>query len=83
MVQDRDNRQWIAALRADGPRREAALSDLRRMLLVGLKTALKSRPDFVESIFDDVVQDSLIRILRSLGQFQYPFERVPSVWRCP
>jgi len=35
MVKERDNQQWIAALQADGPRREAALSDLRRMLLVG------------------------------------------------
>jgi starvation-inducible DNA-binding protein len=26
MVQDRDNQQWIEALQADGPQREAALS---------------------------------------------------------
>ena len=39
MVQERDNNEWIAALQADGPLREAALSDLRGMLLIGLKTA--------------------------------------------
>ena len=71
MVQDRDNQQWTAALQADGPQRDAALSDLRELLLVGLKTALKSRPEFVESIFEDVLQEALIRILRSLGQFQH------------
>lgn len=70
MVQERDNRQWLEALQADGPQREAALSDLRELLLVGLKADLKSRPEFVESIFEDIVQESLVRILRSLGQFQ-------------
>ena len=71
MLQDRDNQQWIEALEADGLQREAALSDLRRVLLVGLKAGLKSRPDFVESILEDVVQEALIRILRSLAQFQH------------
>lgn len=70
MVQERDNNEWIAALQADGPLREAALSDLRGMLLIGLKTALKSRSDIVDSLLDDFVQDSLVRILRSLDQFQ-------------
>jgi hypothetical protein len=63
MVQARDNQQGIEALQADGPQREAALSDVRWLLLVGLKTALKSRPDFVESIFEDVVQESLSRAM--------------------
>ncbi len=70
MVQDRDNNEWIEALQTDGALREAALSDLRGMLLIGLKTALKSRSDFVDSLLDDFVQDSLVRILRSLDQFQ-------------
>ena len=71
MVQDRDNQQWIEALQADGAPRDAALSNLRQLLLIGLKTALKSRPDFVESIFEDVVQEALLRILQSLDQFQH------------
>lgn len=70
MIDDRDNNEWIAALRAEGPLREAALSDLREVLLIGLKIALKSRLDFVDSLLDDFVQDSLVRILRSLNQFQ-------------
>jgi len=70
MTQDRDNNQWIEALQAEGPLRAAALSDLRGLLLIGLKTALKSRSDFVDSLLDDFVQDSLVRILRSLDQFQ-------------
>jgi RNA polymerase sigma-70 factor (ECF subfamily) len=70
MAQDRDNNQWIEALRAEGPLRDAALSDLRELLLIGLKAALKSRSDFADSLLDDFVQDSLLRILRSLDQFQ-------------
>jgi RNA polymerase sigma-70 factor (ECF subfamily) len=70
MALDRDNNVWIEALQAEGPLREAALSDLRELLLIGLKTALKSRSDFVDSLLDDFVQDSLVRILRSLNQFQ-------------
>lgn len=70
MTQDRDNNQWIEVLQADGPLREAALADLRATLLIGLKTALKSRSDFVDSLLDDFVQDSLVRILQSLDQFQ-------------
>jgi RNA polymerase sigma-70 factor (ECF subfamily) len=71
MLQERDNQQWMEALQADGPQRDAALSDLRGLLLVGLRAGLKSRPDFVESILEDVVQEALIRILRSLAQFQH------------
>ena len=71
MVQDRDNQQWVEALQADGPQREAALSDLRVLLLAGLKSALRSRQDYVESILDDLVQDSLVRVLQSLSQFQH------------
>ena len=70
MTQDRDNNEWLEALQTDGALREAALSDLRGVLLIGLKTALKSQSDFVDSLLDDFVQDSLVRILRSLDQFQ-------------
>lgn len=70
MTQDRDNKQWIESLQVDGPLREAALTDLRATLLIGLKTALRSRSDFVDSLLDDFVQESLVRIMRSLDQFQ-------------
>ena len=45
MAQDRDNNEWIEALQTDGALREAALSDLRELLLIGLKAALKSLSD--------------------------------------
>ena len=70
MTQDRENNEWVEALQTEGALREAALSDLRGVLLISLKTALKSQSDFVDSLLDDFVQDSLVRILRSLDQFQ-------------
>ena len=70
MSLDRDNRRWIEDLQAEGASLDEALSDLRALLLVGLKAGLKSRVDFVDSLLDDFVQDSLIRILGSLDQFQ-------------
>lgn len=70
MVNNRENRDWIEALHEEGPLREAALSDLRALLLRRLKATLKSRSDFVESLLDDFVQDALVRILGSLEKFQ-------------
>lgn len=71
MGQDRDSNQWQSHLQAEGPVREKALSDLRELLLVRLNQALKARSDFVNSLLDDFVQNSLLRILRSLDQFQH------------
>lgn len=70
MANDRNNREWLEALHAEGPLREAALSDLRALLLRRLKATMKSRSDFVESLLDDFVQDALVRILQSLEKFQ-------------
>lgn len=70
MGQDRDNNQWKSHLQAEGPVREKALSDMRELLLVRLNNALRSRSDFVNSLLEDFVQNSLLRILQSLNQFQ-------------
>ncbi|MEI8020671.1 MAG: sigma factor, partial [Schlesneria sp.] len=70
MVRDRDNDEWIRSLESPGPVRESALADLRELLVVGLKSALKSRSDYLENMLDDFLQDSLIRILQALDQFQ-------------
>ncbi len=70
MVRERDNDEWITSLQTDGPIRESALTDLRGLLLIGLKSALKSRADFLDPMMDDFLQDSLLRILEMLSQFQ-------------
>lgn len=60
---------WVERLRPDHAEREAAIAELRAILLRGLSKSLNHRygkPFFAE----DVVQDALIRILDSLDQFQ-------------
>lgn len=69
MTGERDNQVWLDDLRAGGPLREAALADLRGVLAVGLRAALKARPDFLDSLLDDILQDSLLRVLAALDQF--------------
>lgn len=70
MIPDRDNSQWVKELRSEGPMRDAAISDLRVMLLNSLKPVLKARLGSIDVLLDDFVQDSLLKILRSLDQFQ-------------
>lgn len=70
MTRDRDNQGWVDDLRAGGAQRNAALADLRGVLAVGLRAALRSRPDFLDSMLDDILQDALLRVLAALDQFQ-------------
>ena len=67
---ERENQEWVEALQSEGASREAALSDLRAALMINLKKALRSRPDFLDSMLEDFVQDSLLRVLKSLDQFE-------------
>lgn len=70
MINDRDNQRWLAELRSDEAARDVALTDLRHLLLANLEKVFRSRQDFVQQMLDDVVQESLLRILKSLDQFQ-------------
>ncbi len=65
----RDNDRWLTDLREDGEAREAALSELRTALLRNLRQAL-SRYSVDDAFLEDAVQDTLLRILDRLGQFQ-------------
>lgn len=65
----RDNDNWIADLSRDGPKLDGALSDLRKMLVRNLHKALSNRSYVDDSFVEDVVQDSLVRILDRLDQF--------------
>lgn len=66
----RDNETWLAQLSSDGLFQQAALSDLREALLRGLRRALSDRFRDDPSFLEDAVQDSLVRILDRLGQFE-------------
>jgi len=64
-IQDRDNDEWLAALSSPGPLRDRALTDLRTILLRGLKAALHgwirtSGREFGE-LCEDFVQEALMQ----------------------
>ncbi len=64
---NRDNDSWLAELSAQ---QESALADLREVLLRNLRKALSNRPRADEAFLDDAAQDSVIRVLDKLDQFQ-------------
>jgi len=67
---DRDNATWLAQLDGPRPEQEAALADLRAALLGGLRRALSQHAGVDDALVEDIVQDSLIRILARLPQFE-------------
>ena len=67
---ERDNSTWLTHLRNSGSGQQAALSDLRESLLRGLRRALSNRPLADDAFLEDTVQDSLVRILDRLAQFE-------------
>src|SRR5712692_8149305 len=71
----RTNTDWLADLRTGGVVREQALSDLRAIILAGLPYALANwlspaDPHFDE-LAEDVVQETLLRVMEHLHTFQH------------
>jgi RNA polymerase sigma-70 factor (ECF subfamily) len=71
---DRTNETWLQDLGSPGERQEAALRDLGRIIRAGLPYALStwlpaSDPNF-DALADDVVQETLLRILDRLDTFE-------------
>jgi RNA polymerase sigma-70 factor, ECF subfamily len=71
---ERDNQAWLDQLSDSGPAREAALADLRQVILTSLPHAI-SRPvawdeaDF-SAFAEDVAQETLLRALAHLASFE-------------
>jgi RNA polymerase sigma-70 factor, ECF subfamily len=70
----RTNEEWITDLQTNGPAREAALEDLRAVIMNGLPYALSrwvspSEPQF-EFLVEEVTQETLLRILDRLHTFE-------------
>lgn len=61
---------WPARLAGDGPEQTAALAELRDALMRGLRKALAGRSGVDDAFLEDTVQDSLVRILDRLDQFE-------------
>jgi RNA polymerase sigma-70 factor (ECF subfamily) len=66
---DRDNESWVTELRSTDSRQQAAFEDLRGALVRRLGRALAGRAAADDSFLDDVVQDTLVQILKRLDQF--------------
>ncbi len=71
---DRSNEEWLAELKSDGLDKEAALADLRAVILKSLPYALSNylspdNPQF-KSLADEVTQDTLLRVLDHLDTFE-------------
>ena len=73
-VEGRSNQQWVADLQAEGPARDAALADLRRILVNGLRHGLLRRVrgtgTEVDSQAEDFVQEALLKVLDQLASFR-------------
>ncbi|MEZ4282205.1 MAG: sigma-70 family RNA polymerase sigma factor [Myxococcota bacterium] len=70
MNEIRSNAEWCCALRAGGAPQAAALEDLRRYLLRALPNALKRHGRVPDDLVDDVVQETLLRVLDRLDDFE-------------
>ncbi len=70
MAENRDNQAWIDDLKATDKVRDEALGELRLRLVRGLSAALSGRGGADQAFFEDVTQDSLLKILAALDSFQ-------------
>jgi RNA polymerase sigma-70 factor (ECF subfamily) len=71
---ERTNEEWISDLKAQGAPKEAALADLRAVIASGLPYALSkylspTNPQF-EALSEEVIQDTLLRVLDRLDTFE-------------
>jgi RNA polymerase sigma-70 factor (ECF subfamily) len=63
------NQNWIERLRADSPEQPEAIGELREILVKGLRGAFLPRGKD-ETFCEDVAQESLLKILKSLDSFE-------------
>jgi len=73
-MEERSNAEWIADLKSEGAQKEAALADLRAIIASGLPFALSNylspdNPQF-ESLSEEVIQDTLLRVLDYQDTFE-------------
>ena len=64
---ERTNQEWVAALQ--GAQADAAIADLRSILLRGLRYGMASYR-VTEADLEDFVQDALVKVLRELASFR-------------
>jgi len=70
----RTNEEWLTELKQPGPLQEAALADLRQIVMSGLPYALSkwltpNNPQF-DALAEEVAQDTLLRVLDHMDSFE-------------
>src|SRR4051794_19177497 len=63
-------RDWPGQLRSGGPTADAALADLRGVLLRGLRRALSGRAGADEALIEDLAQEATLRVLDRLDGYR-------------
>ena len=69
-MMDRNNEAWLAHLSNDTQDQRVALSELREALLARLRRAFFNSARVDDAFLEDAVQDSLVRILDRIEQFE-------------
>ena len=73
-MSDRTNEGWLSDLRSQGPTQEAVLADLRVIVQAGLPYALSTwlpqSDQRYAALEEEVVQETLLRVLARLDTFQ-------------
>lgn len=73
-LRSRDNAEWLSALTSGGEAQEAALADLREILVSGLRRGLMAWLDphwpQLGALVEEASQEALVRILARLDTFE-------------
>jgi RNA polymerase sigma-70 factor (ECF subfamily) len=67
---ERQNDQWVEALSSHGADQAVALAELRDYLRTRLPACLRRYGEVPPDLIEDVVQESLLRVLDRLGDFE-------------
>ena len=68
---DRSNEDWLAALQSEGPEHDAALADLRPVLVRALQITLAPRVDRgADALAEDLAQQALLQVRERVDQFR-------------
>lgn len=74
LLMQRDNQSWLMDLHSGGEQRNNALNDLRDILLRVLPNALSQNSSLkdghLDAFLDDVVQETLLRVIDRLDTFE-------------
>jgi len=65
-----DNHHWIQRLGGAGGDRDAALAELRQLLLRRLEKTFRHQPELSGEFIEDIAQDALLKILNKLDSFE-------------